>query len=322
MKSSQQAWFVCALMDSLINVFVPCCTAIGWLVRRCYWEGRQRGTGCWAADCLRQCLLLLCALLGDRASTSEYVRSVSVALLSWTGWHDDVPACCYVEETCEAQLSVLSSTLKRNPHATGIADVCDLFALQQPPDDVAHAASHHPVSAALQHAVNANLERFCASGPCVVTYVPWKCGKTCAPAPEWPDVVHLPREPWMVTLQTLEASFITTLSRVHRGDEVSQEVGNLCHDFLQKATRSQMEEHKTAVLRVTELSGVSSRIRASRTVIAQLSVRDRTDPPRKRRRTDRNPVSRRTIPASVDPLIASSDIAGYLGPRFVGIPLE
>ena len=69
-------------MHQLINVFVPCCAAIGWQVRRCYWEGRHRGSGRWAAQALRMCLLLLCGLLGDKAKVSEYSRSMSVALVT------------------------------------------------------------------------------------------------------------------------------------------------------------------------------------------------------------------------------------------------
>ena len=143
---SAEGLVVAEEMDNLMNVHVPACTVLGWYVRRCYWEGRSRGTGVWAADTLRMCLLFLCGLLGDKVRLSEYARSISVALLSWTLWHDDVPAAAYMEESCEAQLSMLASALKRNPHVTGIRDVSDMYALLPRVYARPHAACHHPVS--------------------------------------------------------------------------------------------------------------------------------------------------------------------------------
>ena len=166
-------------MDLLVNVFAPACAAIGWQVRRCYWEGRHRGSGAWAAEALRMCLLLLCGLLGDKAKLSEYARSISVALLAWTPWHDAVPAAAYVEEACEAQLAKLASALKRNPHATGVAEVSDLYVLLPRADEQPHPAKHHPVSQPLLRALLANLNHFVAMGPEVLTSVPWRSGRTC-----------------------------------------------------------------------------------------------------------------------------------------------
>ena len=168
-------------MDQLVNVFAPACAAIGWQVRRCYWEGRHRGSGVWAAEALRMCLLLLCGLLGDKAKLSEYARSISVALLAWTPWHDAVPAAAYVEEACEAQLSKLASALTRNPHATGVAEVSDLYVLLPRADEQPHPAKHHPVSQPLLRALLANLNHFVAMGPEVVTSVPGGAGRHASP---------------------------------------------------------------------------------------------------------------------------------------------
>ena len=161
-EESAAALLVAEEMDHLVNVFVPCCAAIGWQVRRCYWEGRARGSGVWAAEALRMCLLLLCGLLGDKAKLSEYARSISVALMFWTAWHDAVPAAAYVEESCEAQLSKLASALKRNPHATGIGEVSDLYVVLPVADDHPHPAKHHPVSQPLLRALVANLRHYSA----------------------------------------------------------------------------------------------------------------------------------------------------------------
>ena len=320
LAESAQGHTIAALIDALVNVYMPCCASIGWQVRRCFWEGRHAGSGAWAAQCLRHCLLLLCALLGDKAKVSEYARSIGVALLGWTAWHDAMPAAAYVEEGCEAQLSQLSSALKRNPHATGIADVSDMYVLLPAPDDQPHAARHHPVSAALQRALHTNLDHYVNVGPRTVSYVPWRSGKTCKCAPRWPENVHIPRTPWTVAEADIQASLLYTLSRVHTGKNADASVVELCNDFLPRSSRAHKEDFARAVACVQTLTGATSVPPVTRTLVRQLTVRDRTDPPPKRRR--RAPTSAphpRTSPTAVP---ADDGRAAYSGPRFVGIPLE
>ena len=307
-------------MNALVNVYIPACCTLGWLVRRCAWECRERGTGNMAACCLRKCLLLLIALLGDKARTSEYVRSIGVALLSWTPWHDEVPAAAYVEEACEAQLSQLSSALKRNPHATGVADVSDMYVLLQRPQSDPHDAQHHPVSNDLLRTVLRNVTQFTERGPDVVSHVPWRSGKTCPATAAWPASMHVPHDPWSVNVDALQSCLLHTLSRVHRAEEPSDAVADLCDDFLVRSTMDMRQRHASALTLLT--SGVEGTLVPSvtRGTKRQLSLRDRNDPPAHRRRT---------LPAAVRPAVGrgagrvqepSPSVDG--GPRFVGIPTE
>jgi hypothetical protein len=313
---------VAGLMDSLVNVYVPACAAIGWLVRRCYWEGRAAGTGCWGAQCLRQCLLLLCGLLGERVRFAEYARSIGVALLTWSPWHDSVPAAAYVEEACEAQLSQLSSTLKRNPHATGVGDVSDLYVLLPPASDAPHAAKHHPVSSVLQHTLLTNMQRYVRDGPRLVTYVPWRSGKTCVAKGQWPATNTVPHAPWDTTFDALSTTLLHTVARVHRGDAVTTAVADICDDFLPLTGSSNREARSRAAARATQLASAHAGSPPhSRALRRQLEVRDRTDPPPKRRALRvprRPPVGEGT---SGEDLLMLGPPA-FSGPRLVGIPLE
>ena len=322
-EESSAGLLVAEEMDTLVNVFVPCCAAIGWQVRRCYWEGRHRGSGVWAGDALRMCLQLLCGLLGDKAKLSEYSRSISVALLSWTPWHDDVPAAAYVEESCEAQLSKLASALKRNPHATGIGEVSDLYVLLPRADEQPHPAKHHPVSQPLLRALVANLQHYSAAGPEVVTTVTWRSGKTCvatAGARAGPCTL---RTPWTTTTQEVHAVLLHTLSRVSRGEAASDAVAELADDFLPLRSRQSREEYLRMVAGVADLLQRHPPPPWMRALVRLLTVRDRTDPPPKRRRTS-GPVraarTRATPVAPVDDLTRAHP--AYTGPRLVGIPQE
>jgi hypothetical protein len=310
---------VAALMDDLLNVYVPACAAIGWLVRRCYWQGRERGTGCWAAQCLQHCFLILCGLLGEKVRLSEYARSIGIALLTWTSWHDQVPASAYVEEACEAQLSSLSSALKRNPHAVGVSDVHSMYVLLDAPAGHVHAAKHHPVSHNLQHSVQRHLETYIHKGPEVVTHTPWRSGKTCSALPSWPATTVLTCTPWSTTDSLARQSLLHVLSRVHRGDDASTSIADLCNDFLQRSTQADQRAHTRALHTIGALCGADVPMRAPRAVVRQLTLRDRTDPPPKRRRTDApRRVRTRQPPPPVDDL--SVEHPAYTGPRFVGIP--
>ena len=321
-EESAAALLVADEMDQLVNVFVPACAAIGWQVRRCYWEGRHRGSGVWAGEALRMCLLLLCGLLGDKAKLSEYARSISVALLAWTPWHDAVPAAAYVEESCEAQLSKLGSALKRNPHATGVGEVSDLYVLLPRADDQPHPAKHHPVSQPLLRALVTNLRHYATAGPQVVTAVPWRSGKTCvatATARTGPCTL---RPPWTTTTEDVVAVLQHTLSRVSRGDPVTDAVADLAEDFLPLRTRASREEYLRAVAGVAQDVQRQPPPARTRALVRQLTVRDRTDPPPKRRRVAA--PARRMRPRASG--AGAADILhshpAYTGPRLVGIPPE
>ena len=126
-----------ALCDLLL-VWAPACFALGWRVRQCHWEHRQAGTGGRARECLEMALLMMLHLEapsgGQRRARgrSEYVRTLSCALLQWQRWHEDLPACCFSEETNEASLSRLGSAMRQHPDATSTESVMDLYLLVRP----------------------------------------------------------------------------------------------------------------------------------------------------------------------------------------------
>ena len=318
LQQSGQGRTITGLMQSLVNVYVPACFAIGWQVRTCSWTGRERGSGRKAKECLMSCFLLLLGLLGDRAKVSEYVRSLAVALMSWTDWHDSVPAAAYVEEACEAQLSRLSSALKRNPHATGVADVSDIYILLGVPDQALHAAHHHPVSSDLQRAVNDNLLRFTSAGPAVVAHVPWKSSKTCTVTQQWPDVCHIPRPPWTVPQTSIDTCLLHALRRVHQGTAFNSDVTCLLNDFVSRTSNSQRSRHRQAVESLMSATEHTIATGVTRALNAQMTVRDRTDPPPKRRRVT---AAHAAAPRNA-PDVADGSQMDVMGPRFVGIPLE
>ena len=97
-------WLWAEGMLALVDCYCPLLFAIGSTVRECTWNGRTQNSGSKAKDVLVMCFLLLVKLLGERAVRTEYVRTLAIALLSWTPWMDTLPACCFNEESCEAML--------------------------------------------------------------------------------------------------------------------------------------------------------------------------------------------------------------------------
>ena len=158
-----------ALYD-LITAWAPACFALGWRIRDCHWEHRAPMTGSYALEALRTSLLLLYYLetptgsaaqrstpqteagsqasaagiaaedpmaatfgsVASKGAVSDYVRSLSCALMLWTPWHDCLPACCYSEELTEASLSRLGRSMKKHADATTAEAVMDLWLRVRP----------------------------------------------------------------------------------------------------------------------------------------------------------------------------------------------
>jgi hypothetical protein len=113
----------------LLEFYAPALVRLGFLVRQCTWCGGPQGTvkGDTACHILRVCLLIQVHLQDDRDARHEYTRTLAVALLLWQPWKSALPACAFVEESCEALLSRYAGACRRNRHVSGFADVWRLF---------------------------------------------------------------------------------------------------------------------------------------------------------------------------------------------------
>ena len=122
-------------LQSLMHFYVPALFAIGRGVRRLFWEGAVGGpaTGLDARKVLEQCLNVHAHATGGWRCTAEYSRTLSVALLAWQPYFNDLPGCCFVEEAGEALLSRMAGRMKRNSHVTEYEDVVRLFQTVPPP---------------------------------------------------------------------------------------------------------------------------------------------------------------------------------------------
>ena len=209
----------------LLEEYVPLLFTLGWLVRTAYWQGQQVNTGYVARDALQLALLLLSALLGERAQGNEYVRGITMALLSWTPWHDALPGCSFVEESCEAQLSHLARACLASSSSYTVDQVCDLYVNLGAQSTRAHTASHHPVDAALQRQVNANLQALVSgSVEDLVRWVPWRSARTCVAEQCWPDEVPFHRLTAGVELGELQRTALHCLHVASSGPDLPADV--------------------------------------------------------------------------------------------------
>jgi hypothetical protein len=116
-------------LESLLRIWLPAVLNLGYLVRDCHWNGRPGGVrkGRDAKRVLQHALVMLASLRGDWACKEEYTRTVAVALLSWQGWMDGIPACCWVEESCEALLGRAKERLHNHRYMRGFETAVDLY---------------------------------------------------------------------------------------------------------------------------------------------------------------------------------------------------
>ena len=116
-------------MDRLVSEYVPALFTIGYLVRQCNWDGRGDSTAPNAQDCMLYSACLMLSLVGDDSWKTEYLRVLSVALVTWQAWHDTLMSAMFSEEIPEASLGRLARTLNANPRVIEAQDVEDVFLL-------------------------------------------------------------------------------------------------------------------------------------------------------------------------------------------------
>ena len=318
------------MLRLFLEQYVPLCYALGWFVRKCYWEGRSRGTGAWARDCLQLGYVVLHGLTGSAASRSPYMPSLAVTLLSWTEWHDDLPAAFFVEESCEAQLSVLGSSCMRHTGSTTVEQVSDLYVNLGPLRGDVHAAGRHPVSAALQRRVTQNLLALKEDPQRGVTYLPWTATTVCTAQEEWPEELDgLPGDALGVSTEAVRRAMQMALQTLARQVDPDPEAEYVL------AQRCPLREGVNAArqgmayglveswrLRVTPAS------RRERDVLEDLGSEDE-EPVQQRRRTSAPPARggatgghyEESLPSNL-PSHPAAPAAPSLGPALVGIPSD
>ena len=120
-------------LQALVSFYLPAIFRVGYLVRCCTWEGRAARSSGNVRDVLEEVLLILVHLLQDNEAKNEYVRTLSVTLLTWQPWNSQLPSCCYMEESCEALLSRMGHRCSANRYVSGFEATFDLFLTLPPP---------------------------------------------------------------------------------------------------------------------------------------------------------------------------------------------
>ena len=182
-------------MLRVLTEYVPACFALGFLVRECNWAGHGLRTAHVAKDVLLYALCVVLRLAEGAPHKLEYFRSLTAALLTWTSWHDALPASLFTEEFNEAGLSRLGALCKTHPQLVEVEAVSDLYCGGVRPGESPPTA-HHPTRA-LCDAVQANVDRLTRSTAPVVTYAGWLSGgKTVVARAEWPEGAWFPGTLW------------------------------------------------------------------------------------------------------------------------------
>ena len=114
---------------SLLLFYAPLLLHLGYIVRQCTWCGRPDGSvrGDTARSLLEYCLLIQTHVLQDWQCSTNYVRTISLALLSWQPWMSRLPGCAFVEESCEGMNSRLASACRRAPNVTTFEGTLHLY---------------------------------------------------------------------------------------------------------------------------------------------------------------------------------------------------
>lgn len=69
-------------------------------------------------------------------SCCGYLRTLSVALLTWSDWMSQLPVAAFVEESCEALLSRMSHRCELHKQLVGLESTIDLYLTLPPPSRV------------------------------------------------------------------------------------------------------------------------------------------------------------------------------------------
>ena len=87
---------------------------------------------------LEHCLLLQVHLQDDWRARTSYVRTISLALLTWQPWMSRLPGCAFVEESCEAMNSRLAAACRSHPAVTSFEGVLGRYLTLDVPSGEPH----------------------------------------------------------------------------------------------------------------------------------------------------------------------------------------
>ena len=105
---------------------------LGVFVRQCNWS-EQRCTPTLGVTILRYTLHILVNLLHGQEHNSEDIKTLVVALLTWSRWDERLPSWCLSEEPCEALLSRLVTIMCRYPTIVELEGIFDIFLITPRP---------------------------------------------------------------------------------------------------------------------------------------------------------------------------------------------
>ena len=212
-------------MDVLLNDYAPMCLILGSGVRSCTWELVANHTGAEARRVLVRCLLVLMRLNEGREVAVEYVRTVCVALLLWTDWHDEVPAAWFCEETCEAALSRLSSLCHRHTQHVSTQEIHDLWMQVKPGSQLPHNLPVGGVPRQLQHTVTDMVRAFVRQRGDGVTPLVWQPQgpfRLSHTVKEWPAKYAFPASlRWRPVLPAIRSVVVESRQRLHQQSKPS-----------------------------------------------------------------------------------------------------
>lgn len=116
----------------MLHEYIPAIFTIGNAVRNCHWAGGAPKTSSEAERALKRSLVLLLQMCAGHEHHTDYIRTISVALLHWTKWHSETPGQMHSEEICEAMLARLSSVCRTHPNHHTLEKTQQLFQSLEP----------------------------------------------------------------------------------------------------------------------------------------------------------------------------------------------
>ena len=171
---------------ALLQEWMPLAYLCGRKARSVVWEGQMGGSGAMAKEVAMMCLLGLLTLKGTSAHTTEYVRTLSCALVFWSEWHSDIPGCCYSDEPNEACLSQLGRWWGGHPKVREVRQLSDVLLLL-PESDPIRTLPAGSCSRMLFERVVSGVRALISGEVSHVAYVEWESkGAACKMQASWP----------------------------------------------------------------------------------------------------------------------------------------